>query len=157
MTIFLLNTLLALAWIALTGTFTPANFAIGFVVGFILLWLTQRLIQPSNYFRKVPQLVGFILFFLRELVIANLRMAIVVLSPHPAIRPAVVAIPLDVRSDTEITLLANLITLTPGTLYLDVSQDRCMMYVHTMHVGDLDTFRQSIKDGFERRVMEVLR
>lgn len=157
MTLFLLNTLLALAWIALTGTFTPANFAVGFAVGFILLWLTQRLTLSSNYFRKVPQVLAFVLFFLWELVIANLRMAVIVLSPRPAIRPAVVAIPLDVRSDIEITLLANLITLTPGTLYLDVSRDRCVMYVHTMHVADLDAFRQSIKNGFERRVMEVLR
>lgn len=157
MTMFLLNTLLALAWIALTGTFTPANFAIGFAIGVVLLWLTQRLMPPSNYFRKAPQVVGFILFFLWELVIANLRMAVIVLSPRPAIRPAVVAIPLDARSDAEITLLANLITLTPGSLYLDVSQDRCVMYVHTMHVDDLDAFRRSIKEGFERRVMEVLR
>jgi multicomponent Na+:H+ antiporter subunit E len=157
MTIFLLNTLLALAWIALTGTFTPTNFAIGFAVGFVLLWLTQRVMLPSNYFRKVPQVIGFVLFFLWELLQANLRMVVIVLSPRPAIRPAVVAIPLDVRSDIEITLLANLITLTPGTLYLDVSQDRCVMYVHTMHVDDLDAFRRSIKDGFERRVMEVLR
>ncbi|NDJ76348.1 MAG: Na+/H+ antiporter subunit E [Chloroflexi bacterium] len=157
MTTFLLNMLLALAWIALTGTFTPVNFAVGFVVGFVLLWLTQRLIVPSNYFRKVPQVIGFGLFFLWELVKANLRMMAIVLSPRPDIRPAVVAIPLDARSNIEITLLANLITLTPGTLYLDVSQDRCVMYVHTMHVADLDAFRESIKAGFERRVMEVLR
>lgn len=157
MTIFMLNTLLALAWIALTGTFTPVNFAIGFALGFGLLWFTQRLTVPSNYFRKVPQVIGFALFFLGELVKANLRMMIVVFSPRLSIRPAVVAIPLDVRSNAEITLLANLITLTPGTLYLDVSQDRCVMYVHTMHVDDLDTFRRSIKEGFERRVMEVLR
>ena len=157
MTTFLLNTLLALAWIALTGTFNPTNFAIGFAVGFVLLWLTQRAMLPSNYFRKVPQVIGFVLFFLWELIIANGRMLLIVFSPRPAIRPAVVAIPLDARSDAEITLLANLITLTPGSLYLDVSQNRCVMYVHTMHVDDLDAFRRSIKDGFERRVMEVLR
>ncbi len=157
MTVFLLNTLLALAWIALTGTPTPTNFAIGFALGFALLWLTQRLMMPSGYFRKVPQVIGFALFFLWELTKANVRMALVVLSPRPAVRPAVVAIPLDVRSNGEITLLANLITLTPGTLYLDVSHDRCVMYVHTMHVDDLESFRRAIKTGFERRVMEVLR
>ena len=157
MTIFLLNTLLALAWIALTGTFTPTNYAFGFGVGYVLLALTRRLMPPSNYFRRVPMVIGFALFFLRELVKANLRMVRVVLSPRPAIRPAVVAIPLDVRSDAEIALLANLITLTPGTLYLDVSQDRCVMYVHTLYVDDLDAFRRAIKDGFERRVMEIWR
>lgn len=157
MTLFLLNTLLGLAWVALTGIFTPTNFAIGFAFGLLLLWLTQGLMPSSNYFRKVPQVFGFLLFFLWEMLKANLRMLVIVLSPRPAIRPAVVAIPLEVRTDTEITLLANLITLTPGTLYLDVSQDRCVMYIHTMQVDDLDAFRHSIKDGFERRVMEVLR
>jgi multicomponent Na+:H+ antiporter subunit E len=155
MTLLLLNTLFALAWLALTGTFTPVNFVIGFVVSFSLLWLTQRLMQPSNYFRKVPQVLGFALFFSVELVRANLRMARVVLSPRPAVRPAVVAIPLDARSDTEVTLLANLIALTPGTLYLDVSRDRCIIYVHTMFVDDIELFRYRIKRGFERRIMEL--
>ncbi|NLF79298.1 MAG: Na+/H+ antiporter subunit E [Chloroflexi bacterium] len=154
---FLLNTLLALAWSALTGSFTPENFAVGFALGFGLLWLTQRLMLPSNYFRKLPQVVSFVVFFLAELVMATLRMTIVVLSPRLSIRPAVVAIPLDARTDAEITLLANLIALTPGSLYLDTSQDRSVMYVHTIHVDDLDDFRRSIKDGFERRVIEVLR
>ncbi len=157
MTLFLFNTLLALVWVALTGTFTPTNYGIGFVVGFILLWMTQRLMLPSHYFQKVPQVIAFTLFFLWELVKANFRMAAIVLSPRLTIRPAVVAIPLEARSNTQITLLANLITLTPGTLYLDVSQDRCIMYVHVMHVEDLDEFRRDIKDGFERRVMEILK
>ncbi len=157
MTLFLLNNLLALAWAALTGTFSPANLAVGFAVGFALLWLTQRLMQPSNYFVKVPQAVGFALFFFKELVVASLRVMLMVISPRPIMRPAIVAIPLDIQTDAEITLLANLITLTPGTLYLDVSQDRCVMYVHTIFVDDLDSFRQEIKQGFERRVMELLR
>jgi len=157
MRLFLMNTLLALAWIALTGTFTPVNFLFGFALGFSLLWFTQRLRPPTNYFSKVVQVLEFVLFFLAELVVANIRVLVVVLSPRLPISPAVVAIPLDVRSDTAITLLGNLITLTPGTLYLDVSHDRSVMYVHTMFVDDLDAFRSRIKQGFERRVMEILR
>lgn len=157
MTTLLLNTLLALAWIALTGTFTPTNAGIGFLVGFILLGITQRVLPESNYFRKVPQVIAFVLFFAWKLIQANLRMVWIVLSPRMSIRPAVVAIPLDVRTYTEVTVLANLITLTPGTLYIDVSEDLCVMYVHTIFVDDLESFRRTIKDGFERRVMEVFR
>lgn len=153
----LINTLLALAWIALTGTFTPGNFAIGFGIGYVLLWFSQRLMEPSPYLTKVPKVIEFILFFLKEMTIANLRVARAVLSPRFTMRPAVVAVPLDARSPNEITLLANLLTLTPGTLYLDVSADRCVMYVHTMDVDDLEEFRRAIKDGFERRVLELLR
>jgi len=157
MRLFLMNTLLALAWIALTGTFTPVHFLFGFALGFSLLLFTQRRRPPTNYFSKVVQVLEFVLFFLAELVVANIRVLVVVLSPRLPISPAVVAIPLDVRSDTAITLLGNLITLTPGTLYLDVSHDRSVMYVHTMFVDDLDAFRSRIKQGFERRVMEILR
>lgn len=156
MNVLLLNTLLALAWIALTGAFTPTNLLFGFVLGYGLLAMTQRLMAPSPYFTMVPKTIAFMLFFGAALIQANLRVALSVLSPRLDLRPAVVAIPLDIRSDPAITLLANLITLTPGTLYLDVSNDRRVMYVHTIHVDDLQQFRQEIKNGFERRVKELL-
>jgi multicomponent Na+:H+ antiporter subunit E len=74
-------------------------------------------------------------------------------------RPGIIAIPLDARTDLEITLLANLITLTPGTLSLDVSADRRVLYIHVMYIDndDIEAVRRNIKDGFERRVLEGLR
>mgnify|MGYP002064925054 CR=1 FL=1 len=84
----------------------------------------------------IQQVIGFILFFLWELVLANLRMAVTVLSPRLAIRPAVVAIPLDIRSNAEITLLANLITLTPGTLVVDIRGDS--LFIHWINVTETD-------------------
>lgn len=73
--------------------------------------------------------------------------------------PGVVAIPLDARTDLEITLLANLITLTPGSVALDLSEDRSVLYVHAMYIdgGDVEAYRRSIKEGLERRVLELLR
>ena len=72
-------------------------------------------------------------------------------------KPGIVKIPLDARSDLEITLLANLISLTPGTLSLDVSDDRKVLYVHAMYVNDREDFVASIKNGFERRILEITR
>ena len=73
--------------------------------------------------------------------------------------PGVVAIPLDARTDAEITLLANLITLTPGSVSLDLSEDRRVLYVHAMYIdgGDVEAYRRSVKEGLERRVLELLR
>jgi multicomponent Na+:H+ antiporter subunit E len=73
--------------------------------------------------------------------------------------PGVVAIPLDARTDAEIALLANLITLTPGSVTLDISEDRRVLYVHAMYIdgGDVDAYRRSVKEGLERRVLELLR
>ena len=61
---FLLNILLALAWIGLTGQFTVENFVIGFGLGFVLLWLSQRMVGRSVYFHKVLQILNFIIFFI---------------------------------------------------------------------------------------------
>ena len=87
--------------------------------------------------------------------VSSLRVAYDVLTPTLHMRPAIVAIPLDAETDLQITILANFITLTPGTLSLDVSPDRKTLYVHAMYVDDVDAFRREIKEELERRVIEV--
>lgn len=154
---FAFNLLLALAWLMLTGSFTPANLVLGFLFGYLLLWFGRPVIGPSRYFKKVRTVFSFAFFLLWELTKANMRVAFEVVTLKHRMRPGVVAVPLDARTDSEITLLANLITLTPGTLSLDVSTDRRVLYVHTMYIGDIEQFRQSLKQGFERRVLELLR
>jgi len=150
----LLNLLLALAWIALTGLFDPLNFAAGFILGYLMLRLLQRPGDPKTYFQRAALMIRFAFFYLKELILSNLRVAGTVLSPRVRITPAVVSIPLEAESDLSISLLANLITLTPGSLTLDISADRSVLYVHTMYADDIDQFRLSIKD-LERRVLEV--
>ena len=152
---FLLNLLLALSWIALTGQFSAINFLEGFALGYLMLWLVQRATGPSSYFAKTSQVIRFALLYAWDLILANLRVAYSVLVSS-RLRPGVVAVPLDVETDVEISLLVNLITLTPGTLSLDVSADRRVLYVHTIHVEDVEDFRCQIKQGLERRVRELL-
>jgi multicomponent Na+:H+ antiporter subunit E len=153
---FLLNILLALVWVLLTGRFIPGNFLFGFLLAYLILWLMRRSGQESVYFQRVPRCLSFALFFISELVKANLKVAYDVLTPTHHMRPGIIAIPLDTGSDAEITLLANLITLTPGTLSLDVSSDRRTLYIHAMYMEDIDKVREEIKEGFERRVRELL-
>jgi len=154
---FLWNILLALAWVMLSGEFTPERLLSGYVLGFLLLWLIQRTTGPTTYFTRVGRLAGFLGFYVWKLVLANLRLAYDVLTPRHHMRPGVVGVPLDAETDREITLLANLISLTPGTLSLDVSSDRRMLYLHAMYIDDVDALRREIKDGYERRVLELLR
>ena len=150
----LLNLLLALAWMALTGQFTPLNFAIGFVIGYLMLRLLQRPGDPKTYFQRGTLILRFGIFYLKELFISNLRVAATVLSPKMKITPAIVAVPLEVKSEMAISLLANLITLTPGSLTLDISEDCQVLYVHSMYAEDIDQLRLDIKN-LERRVLEV--
>jgi len=155
MNVLFVNLLLALIWTFLTGSLTANTLLEGFVIGYLVLWLAGPLYGPTTYFRKFRQVVSFALFFVKELIIATFRVARVVIAREPDICPGIVAVPLDVKSSVEITLLANLIALTPGTLTLDISDDRKVMYVHAMHIGDIEQFRAEIKQGFELRVREL--
>ncbi len=154
---FVWNICLAVIWAAATENFSLSNLGVGYGVAYLILWFMQPLIGQSRYFRKVWQALGFILFFIRELIRANIRVAYDVVTPKHHMKPGVVAIPLEAKTELEITLLANLITLTPGTLSLDVSEDRRVLYIHAMYIDDADALRREIKDGFERRLLELLR
>jgi multicomponent Na+:H+ antiporter subunit E len=157
MNVFLLNLLLAGLWVASTGVFTYANALLGFVVGYVALWWLQALLGWSPYFRKLPLGISFVVMFLWEVLKSNLRVAWDVVTPQTLRRPGIIAVPLEAESDLEITLLANLITLTPGSLSLDVSPDRKTLYVHVMFIDDPAAVRQEIKDRFERRILLLLR
>lgn len=158
MNVFLWNILLAATWAVATGMFSLGNLTVGFVLGYFILLFARRAIGPSNYFAKVPRVVGFFFFYVGQLILANLRVAYDVITPTHYMRPGVIAVPLDVETDAELTLLANLITLTPGTLSLDLSPDRKTLYVHTMYIDeDAVWVRRLIKEGLERRVLEVMR
>jgi len=157
MRLFIFNTLLGLVWAALTGIFTPANFLAGFILGFIMLSLAQSVFGKSSYAWRGYKLLTFLLFFTWELLKANIRVAKDILTPKDYMTPGLIRLPLDAKSDIEITLLASIISLTPGTLTIDVSADKKAMYIHAMYISDADDFRREIKEGFERRLLEVLR
>ncbi len=154
---FLSNLLLSFIWVALTGTFTATNFFFGFILSFLIMWVLTSDRRGSTYFTRGPKVIAFIFFFLYELIKANLQVAYDVITPTFYMKPGIVKIPLTAQSDLEITLLANLITLTPGTLSLDVSDDKKVLYVHAMYVKDKEAFIADIKNGFEKRLLEILR
>lgn len=157
MTAFLWNVFLATVWAFALGEFTLPNLIIGFAIGYVVLWLGQGVLPSAKYCSRVPKLIEFTLFFLWELLLANLRVAYDVLTPTHHMRPGIIALPLDAESDGEITLLANAISLTPGTLSLDISPDRKTLYIHAMYIRDPDSEKRKIKNGLERRLLELLR
>jgi multicomponent Na+:H+ antiporter subunit E len=114
---FLLNILLAGIWAALVGEVDTPHLVFGFLLGYAVLW-TMRPIIGSEYHRKLPMFVSFLTFFLGELVLSTVRVAWEVITPDRKRRPGIIVLPLDARTETEIAVLANLITLTPGTLSL---------------------------------------
>jgi|SRR5688572_15851903 len=144
--------LLALAWAALQGEMTLANLVAGYGVGYaILALLTRGGVMPSTLVARTGHGLRLTAFFAVEMLRANFRVAVDVLRGN-RIEPAVVGIPLDITSDGEILLLSMLINITPGSVTIDLSDDRRTLYVHVMHMKTAEQTRREIKDGFERRV-----
>ncbi|MEO1469845.1 MAG: Na+/H+ antiporter subunit E [Pseudomonadota bacterium] len=156
MNVFAVNLLLAGAWGALAADWSITSLMIGFVLGFAALWVVRGLFPDDGYFLRVPRLVRLATIFLRELVMSSLRVARDVLAIRQTARPGIVAVPLRARSETELLTVSSLVTLTPGTLSLDLADDCGTLYVHAMFVDDADALRAEIRDTLETPVLEAL-
>ena len=151
------NLALSLAWCALVGRLTLLDLVVGYVIGYGLLgWLIPA---PSarDYVRRIPRVFVFMLVYAYEVTISTLRIAWEVVTPTPRRNPGMVEVPLDVTTDAEIAVLANLITFTPGTITVDVADDRSYLIVHDMFLNDPDVSRRYIKQRYERWVLRLMR
>lgn len=150
---------LALGWALASGQFSLPILLLGALVGSVSLFIVRRGLGQPGFLAKLGRILALAALFLRELLMSALRVGVLVLRPdmRRVLRPAMVDFPLSTDRDTEIALLANLITLTPGTLSVDVSADHKILRIHVLEMGDEAEFRRSLAEGFERRVMEALR
>ena len=157
MNLALIITGLALVWASITGNFTALNLLLGAAIGALTALLLRNWVASPRVLRRLRRIMSLLLLFIWELLVSAMRVAVIVLTPNikSALRPAIIAFPLTVKSDAEITLLANMITLTPGTLSVDVADDRSVLYVHTLHLVDRERLIAEIANGFERKIAEV--
>jgi multicomponent Na+:H+ antiporter subunit E len=155
--LFALNLVLALLWAMATGQVTLLTIGAGFLVGMLVLHLAGPVLGDTRYAVRFLRILGLVLFFLFELVVSSVRVAFDVIRPGFTMRPAIIRVPLDVRGDVQVTLLANLISLTPGTLSIDVSEDGSSLFVHAMYGEDPEGLARRVKHSFERRIQEVFR
>jgi multicomponent Na+:H+ antiporter subunit E len=153
----ILNLLFAGVFTILLGSDSISVFLLGFALGYAALWLSKPLYRDTRYFKKLPKSLNLAVFFLKELAISNLRVLWDVITPKQINRPGIIGVPLAAQTDLEIFIVASLISLTPGTLSIDLSQDRKTLYVHVMFLDDVEKERANIKNGLEKRVLEVMR
>jgi multicomponent Na+:H+ antiporter subunit E len=150
------NLLLALAWVGLTGRFTLDSLITGAVLGRLVLMVLARgqvlSLREVGRLERSLHLFGYLMW---QIIIANIKITMDVLRIEHRMRPGVIRLPLDVTKDSEILLLAAMINITPGSVALDVSPDRKTMYVHVMHMESPEAAKSDIKNGFERRVLDL--
>lgn len=153
---YVLGLLFVITWLAISGSFTIANTVFGAIIAALSLGIVRRQLAASEtYWARIPAILSLALLFVRELALSAWTVAMMVIRPKLVLTPGIFAYPLKVKSDFEITLLANLITLTPGTLTVDVTDDRAALIVHAIDCPDPDAARRDIADGFERLIREA--
>ena len=155
MMLYAVNLLMAIVWAAVTGSASLHNLIFGFVLSTLTLGLIREQINGTGYIRRVARITSLAWLFFVELAKSAWKVAVMVVKPDLDIKPGIFAYPLTVTRDFEITLLANLITLTPGTLSVDVSDDKKVLYVHAIDCADPEGARRDIAEGFERKIREA--
>ena len=153
----LLNLFLAFVWMLIKSKYDFGAFFAGYFFGLLTMYLFRRFFNTRLYLHRVYAVFYLLLLFIKELVLANFAVLKVVLQPKLDFKPGIFAYPTVLTKDWEITVLANLITLTPGTLVVDVSMDNKILYVHAVDVPNADEAIFAIRNTFEKAILEVSR
>ncbi|MEM9969805.1 MAG: Na+/H+ antiporter subunit E [Pseudomonadota bacterium] len=157
MTTLVANLFLAVAWVLFFGQVSWLSVLSGLAVGYGLLWLLQPLSGvKSSYFKRVWYWGKLIVMFHYELLVSSIEVLWDVFTPSHRSSPAIIQMPLDVKTDAGILLVTNLISLTPGSLSIDVSPDRKTLTLHVMFADDPEEVCRELKAGMERWVIDAV-
>ncbi|MEE4178747.1 MAG: Na+/H+ antiporter subunit E [Bacteroides sp.] len=108
-----------------------------------------------NFFLRLGRILVFLVYYLKELVISSLFVAWDIITPKDYMKPGIVEVPVDLKSETAIISLANLISMTPGSLTLDMTPDKKKIYIHVMYLYDKEEFIRKTKQQLERRIQKI--
>ncbi|CAM3027805.1 Na+/H+ antiporter subunit E [Staphylococcus argensis] len=150
-----INLLLSLFWLLVTGSYTVNNFLLGFILGLLLVYLLRSVLPGRFYIITLYKVIKLICVFLIELIKANIDVIRIVLQPSLKNEPAFFTYNTDLKTDWQVVLLSNLITLTPGTIVVGLSDDRTKIYIHAIDFGEKEEEIEGIKSSLEKVVREV--
>jgi len=152
----ILTLLLAVVWTLLQNEVSAGMVVFGLILGIIIPWGTLIWWPDTPQGFRLGKMTGYALIVLRDIMVANFEVAWIVLTvPNSRLKPAWIEVPLDLRQPEAITMLAGTITLTPGTVSADLSDQGRSLLVHVLHTDDPDAVRDKIKNRYERRLKEI--
>jgi multicomponent K+:H+ antiporter subunit E len=99
--------------------------------------------------------ISYLFLVLRDILSANFTVALLVIGPVKKLHPGFIAVPLDITSELGITLLASTVSLTPGTVSADISEDKKWLYIHALHLEDSEALIADIKSRYEAPLKEI--
>ena len=152
----LLTIILALVWVILQNDVSAGMLVFGLILGIIIpritaVWWPDR---PQGF--RVGKMASYTVIVIWDIIVANIEVAWIVLTkPNSKLKPAWIEVPLDLRTPEAISILAGTITLTPGTVSADLSNEGRSLLVHALDTDDPDGVRDEIKERYEKRLMEI--
>lgn len=153
----LLSVLLLLIWLLLNNTVAMGHVVLGAGLALLIPFLTVGFWPERVCVRSPWILLKFMAVVLWDILLANLHVARLILGSARQLQPAFMLLELDIRSPLGVSLLANTISLTPGTVSCEVSADRRQLLIHALHVTDVEASIRAMKQRYEQPLMEVLR
>ena len=142
-------------WLLLINDISPGHIVLGAVLAWAIPFFTQAFWPEEMTVQKPMVALRFVCVVLWDIVVANWVVARLILSSPAKLKPAFMVLPLDVTEDFTITILANTISMTPGTVSTDLSADRRSLLIHALHVDDIDAALAEIKQRYEAPLKEI--
>jgi len=151
----LISALLFVAWLMLNGSVSAAQFVLGAALAVIVPWFTERLRPDKARLSRADVAIRLGVVVLKDIVLSSVEVARRILGPEAAIRPRFIWLPLDIRDPHGIVALAGIVTMTPGTLSSDLSDDRRYLLIHAFNVGDEAALIADIKTRYEAPLRKI--
>ncbi|WP_425039467.1 Na+/H+ antiporter subunit E [Primorskyibacter sp. S187A] len=152
----LLTLILTIVWVMLQNDITAGMAVFGLILGILIPWITSIWWPDTPQGFRMGKMITYTIMVLWDIIIANIQVAWIVLAvPNSKLKPAWIAVPLELKQPEAITLLAGTITLTPGTVSADLSAEGHSLLVHVLHTDDAEAVRDEIKERYERRLLEI--
>ena len=153
-----LTVVLAIVWTMLQNKVSSGMVVFGIILGILIPWVTAAWWPDTPKSFRWGRMIPYSILVIWDIIVANIQVAWIVLTvPNSKLKPAWIAIPLELRQPEAITILAGTITLTPGTVSADLSDEGHSLLVHVLHTDDPDAVRDDIKNRYERRLKEIFK
>ena len=153
----MINLAMALLWMIINEAWSFASFISGFFLGLLVLYFMRGFFRERLYFQRVYAVLVLVLIFFKELILSSFSVARQILSPKLNIRPGIFEMETTLEKEWEVTLLSLLITLTPGTLVVEVAPDNRSLFIHAMDLQSVEAAEKEIRNSFEKAIREVSR
>lgn len=152
------SVLLFVFWLWLNDTLAPGHLLLAALLAIAIPRFTSRFWSERVRVRRPLALLGYFALVLRDVVVANLEVAVLIAGPASRWQPRYVRVPLRVRGDFVTTILASTVTLTPGTVSIDVEEDEHggrTLLVHCLRCPDAEALVAQVRDRYEARLLEI--